>query len=259
MNYKYFTYLHIRIDTNKIFYIGKGTINNCISEKCKYKRAYSKASRNVYWKTIVKNVKYKIIIDELFENEIDCLTKEEYLILYYGTRKNNGILTNFNISDNPSEHYSFKIRNAIPKVKVYKYDEKGLFLNEYDSITEAALLNNCNITDICVAIGNVKNRRRLFVNNYIWSKHKYDKIAIPINNCVKENVIYQFDKHYNFIKKWFYVKDILKNLNINHGSLRNNLCNISKSAGGFIFKYENQIKTNLVRETNKKQKKNEKS
>lgn len=56
---KYYLYRHIRIDTNKVFYIGIGSKQ----ESCRpYRRAYSKMSRNSVWENIVKNSDYEIEI-----------------------------------------------------------------------------------------------------------------------------------------------------------------------------------------------------
>ena len=55
-----------------------------------------------------------------------------------------------------------------------------------------------------------------------------------INNSKK---IYQYDLIENFIKEWNGTKEPSLELNINRGSIRNCLCKITKSAGGFIWKY----------------------
>jgi hypothetical protein len=77
----YYIYQHVRLDTNEVFYIGKGT------KKLKgnvYHRAYTKNSRNEYWKNIVNQTSYKVEILEEFETEKACLLKESELIVLYG-------------------------------------------------------------------------------------------------------------------------------------------------------------------------------
>jgi len=61
MENKYYIYAHLRNDTNKIFYIGKGC----------GKRAYIKSNRSLYWKRIVEKYGYSvtILLDNLNENE----------------------------------------------------------------------------------------------------------------------------------------------------------------------------------------------
>lgn len=66
----YYIYLHRRLDTNEVFYVGKGKNN----------RAYSKANRNKYWINIVDKVGYSIEI--LYKNllESDAFKKEIEMI-----------------------------------------------------------------------------------------------------------------------------------------------------------------------------------
>lgn len=86
-----YVYKHIRLDTNQIFYIGVGTDKN-------YKRAFSKAGRNIFWKRIIDKTDYRveIIKDNMSIEEAYCLEIE--LINKYGFRYNNtGILCNLSI------------------------------------------------------------------------------------------------------------------------------------------------------------------
>jgi len=74
-----YIYKHIRLDTNVVFYIGKGTNTNG-----KYKRAYSSDRTNLHWHNIVKKYGYsvEIIVENLTEKEAN--QKEVELILDYG-------------------------------------------------------------------------------------------------------------------------------------------------------------------------------
>lgn len=60
---KYYIYRHIRLDTDKVFYIGKG---------CE-KRAFNRSNRNTYWKNITNKTDY------IIEIMLDNLTKEQAL------------------------------------------------------------------------------------------------------------------------------------------------------------------------------------
>lgn len=68
-------YQHVRNDTNTVFYIGIGE---------KEKRAYSKQSRNPYWRNIVKKAGYyvEIIYSDLTWDLASNM--EQYLIKQYG-------------------------------------------------------------------------------------------------------------------------------------------------------------------------------
>jgi hypothetical protein len=86
-----YVYRHIRLDTNKVFYIGIGSSTD-------YKRAKSKLDRNRYWKSIVGKTDYKIeiLLDELSVEEVRI--KEIEFIALYG-RHNLGLGTLCNLTD----------------------------------------------------------------------------------------------------------------------------------------------------------------
>lgn len=86
-----YVYRHIRLDTNKVFYIGIGSSEN-------YKRAKSKSDRNNYWKRIVNKTDYKIeiLFDEISIEEAKL--KEIEFIALYG-RHNLGLGTLCNLTD----------------------------------------------------------------------------------------------------------------------------------------------------------------
>lgn len=64
MDNVWYVYRHRRLDINEVFYIGIGKSKN-------YFRAFSKAQRSNWWKSIIKNTRYEVEILQ------DCLTKEE--------------------------------------------------------------------------------------------------------------------------------------------------------------------------------------
>lgn len=53
MNKKYYTYIHKTLDTNEIFYVGKGCRN----------RAFSKQGRNIYWHRVANKHGFKVEIN----------------------------------------------------------------------------------------------------------------------------------------------------------------------------------------------------
>jgi len=85
MKNKYCIYIHLRLDTNEVFYVGIGG----------KRRPYSKHARNRYWKSIVNLVGYKVEIlsDNLsWENAQQA---EIELIKIYGRKDlKEGILSN---------------------------------------------------------------------------------------------------------------------------------------------------------------------
>ena len=85
MDKKYCIYRHIRLDTNKVFYIGIGSI----------KRAYKKTQRTKYWNNITNKTNYEIQILKSDLSWKDACELEKILIAYYGRKDiNTGILCN---------------------------------------------------------------------------------------------------------------------------------------------------------------------
>jgi hypothetical protein len=86
-----YVYRHIRLDKNEPFYIGIGN-----DDGGKFKRAFSKKSRNIHWNRIVENSDYKIqiLFDELDWNNA-CIKEKELISLYKRKSQNkDGILCN---------------------------------------------------------------------------------------------------------------------------------------------------------------------
>lgn len=69
----YYIYKHTRIDTNEVFYVGKGCRN----------RAYTRNGRNPYWKHITAKSEYIIDIIESGLSEEEAFSKEKELIILY--------------------------------------------------------------------------------------------------------------------------------------------------------------------------------
>ena len=83
-----YLYRHIRLDKNEPFYIGIGSDE-------KYKRAYSKKSRNKYWSNIANITEYEveIMLDNLMWEEV-CKKEIEFIKLYGRKDLNEGTLVN---------------------------------------------------------------------------------------------------------------------------------------------------------------------
>ena len=66
----FYTYAHLKADTNQIFYIGKG----------KGRRLFRKEARNTHWHNTVKKHGYKAIKLATWESEQDAFEHEKFLI-----------------------------------------------------------------------------------------------------------------------------------------------------------------------------------
>jgi hypothetical protein len=113
-------YKHVRLDKNEPFYIGIGNLE----------RAYTKRSRNTYWKHIVKSVPYKVEI--LFEglSSEDACQKEIELIKFYGRKDlGTGILANLTDGGDLPPNHKGKVRSDEFKKKCSEA-RKGVKLSE---------------------------------------------------------------------------------------------------------------------------------
>ena len=67
---KHYIYIHKKLGTEEIFYVGKGSGN----------RAKTKYGRNIYWKRIAEKYNFKYEIIEYFETDTEAFEYEKLLI-----------------------------------------------------------------------------------------------------------------------------------------------------------------------------------
>lgn len=128
---RFYVYQHKTLDTNEIFYIGKG----------RHYRAYSQ-SRNSYWKNIVDKHGYSVEIIEYFDDEEKAFDKEEELIKSLQPRAN--------LAQGNRRSYTFALsdeerlkRSQIAKENASKPDS---------GIKRAALLRKGQTKETCEAL-----------------------------------------------------------------------------------------------------------
>ena len=233
----YYIYQHIRLDTNQIFYIGKGT------KKLKgniYYRAYNKSSRNDYWKNITKLVPYKVEILEEHESEDECLKRETELIKLYGYSWNNsGILCNMVENIDEIRRRAYVQSSKKNSKEVHQYDLQGNYIKSFSSISNAKKAHPSDIYNVCSWKG-----KNITAGGFRWSTIKYDKLEPydgKLRQIDKSRVVYQFDIYGNFIRKWKGTKEPSEVLGINRVAIRNCLCNLVKTSGGFKWSYSEYL------------------
>ena len=96
----FYVYLHKRLDTNEIFYVGIGKTpppHKVWKHNTKYSRAFEKTKRTQFWKNIICKTDYSVEIYFESENEAEVKLKEQELIMLYGRKccDKNGTLVNF--------------------------------------------------------------------------------------------------------------------------------------------------------------------
>lgn len=121
-------YRHIRLDKNEPFYIGIGE---------NIERAYTKRSRNKYWKHIVKNTQFLVefLMEDITWQEA-CEKEKEFIKLYGRKDKGTGTLVNMTDGgDTPPSHKGkkrsdeFKLKCSISKKNKKFSDEHVMNLS----------------------------------------------------------------------------------------------------------------------------------
>lgn len=94
-----YIYIHKRLDTNEIFYVGRGTVSKRASGRCHtntYSRAYVKHVSNQHWIRIIEKVDWIVEIIEDYLTWEESLDLEKKYIKQYGRKDlNEGTLVNF--------------------------------------------------------------------------------------------------------------------------------------------------------------------
>lgn len=187
----YYVYMHIRLDTNSIFYIGKGKKK----ENLVYERAYSRKNRNKHWKNIVNKTEWKYELIREFFTEQEALDYETKIINMFGIHSEGGQLCNL-VKDSRNSNEITKIALEANKKPIHKYSLEGLYIESYDSIIEAAIINNCDDSALVKCCKGKSQSHRKFQ----WRYYKTEMgIGEPTTKKIK---VYQYDLQGNFIAEY---------------------------------------------------------
>ncbi len=210
----YYVYRHVRLDTNEVFYVGKGTaILKGKSEKTYYYRAFSRQTRSNYWCSIVNKTNF--LVEILFQScdENAAYKKEKELIKLYG-RSDLGEGTLVNFSDGGIENsnriisYKTKIKMSDSakkrisplagrsKIKVWAYKVDGTFYKEYPSVSDAQKDLNISIRGILCCLRGEYQQTKGFIFN---SSYQGEKIPVFIQPPLCNSPVLVFDSKMNFL------------------------------------------------------------
>lgn len=186
----YYTYAHIRNDTNTVFYIGMG----------KFNRAWSQKSRSRHWFNIVKKVGYKIQILSTGLSQNEAFEKEKELIKFYGRNDNKtGILVNHTDGGEGVLGVSTEIRKAQSE-RMKKNHKNPDFAKRRDEI-----INQVNSDELCrkksIESRKILEKNREFVKernkrssntmNTLWLDKSFsEKILKILNECRNDPAIH---------------------------------------------------------------------
>lgn len=189
----HYIYQHIRLDTNEVFYIGKGVQKK---QNYQYYRAFDKKRRNNIWNSIINKTEFKVEIlntnlseEECFKHEIELISKHGRIFDNSGTLANytdggegqlrfhknskkqidaankaREIAWNLPKTQKQIEAATKNILKANPEKSVLQYDLNMNLLNEFKSLAEAARSINGNHGNISMCC----QEKRKTAYKFIW-------------------------------------------------------------------------------------------
>lgn len=252
----YYAYEHYKKDTDQIFYVGIGKIENG-----KYQRAYSLAKRNPHWHATVK--KYGFDSKIVFESESreEVCNKEIELILKYGrkdlgtgplvnkttggektfkmskdtilkileTKRKNGSMEITSqrarermLTNNP---WKGKTHDGLNKKEVYQYEAStGFFVEKYKSIKSATSAMGFSSDKV---IGKCLRGENQTGGGYIWYYNfmgeKVSRIRKGIAKDQLKRVI-EVDQLGNIINEWECISDAALSAGVTPSAIGQAIC-----------------------------------
>ena len=230
---KHYLYLHTRLDSNDVFYIGIGTKYNHDKD---YTRAKSKGGRNHVWQGIANKHDYKITIIEESDDYQNIKTLEIKLINQYGRIiTNQGTLANF--TGGGDGMLGFRDKNKLKPV--YLYTNSGDFFKSFEAISDCTRFLKTSKCVVQLAIN-----KHFLIKGYIVKDYLCEKVEPILNIAEKLKVrlskpVYQYDMEWHLIKEWVSSSEASRALGISGGGIRECTTDYGRnSCGGFRWSYE---------------------
>jgi len=251
----YYVYEHYKKDTDQIFYVGIGKI-----EDGKYERANSSAKRNPHWHATAKKHGFDSKI--VFESELreDVCNREIELILKYGRKdlgtgplvnKTTGGEKTFIMSEDSvsrgvqkrtengtynkcseiarermltNNPWKGKTHDGFNKKEVFQYDaETGNFVGKYKSIrfaSQSLCFSSNKVISKCLSGENQTG------GGYIWyysyQGEKVDRIRRGIAKDQLKAVV-EIDQNGNILNEWECIADAAKNFGVTSSAIGQSL------------------------------------
>lgn len=123
--------------------------------------------------------------------------------------------------------------------KVYQFDVYGNFIQTFSSAHEASRAVGIDFSSICSCCRKEKSNTK----NYQWSYIQNDPDIKDISETLKyhNRKIFQYDKNGNTIKSYNTLKEASELSGIAKSSISNACRGKIKSAGGFLWRYEDNL------------------
>lgn len=173
------------------------------------------------------------ILEECSREELD--EKERYWISFY-----NSVQEGYNNTEGGTKSF----RNITQEKKIFQYDLEGKFIQEFNSMQEAAKavgLSGANLTTCCQG-------KQKTVGGFQWSYEKKDFLTPVINERNQNHIwssnkrkINQYSKSGNFIATFESAHEAARINNIKSSSHITECCNGKrKTCSGYIWKYNEE-------------------
>ena len=130
-----------------------------------------------------------ILVDNILTKEEADRLEKKYIQKYKSCNKKYGYNVDFGGN-------SFSYAQLLSK-RIYQYDLKGNFLNDYSSILEAEFATGIN----CSCIVRVASNERKSAGGYIWSYKKFNKVPEYFFKT-KTSKVYQYDLLGNYVNEY---------------------------------------------------------
>lgn len=163
--------------------------------------------------------------DFYIDNLLNCkLTNSDDKSGYCSQQTKNNISKSLKKSGKSYQHF---------KKKVYQYSIKGFFINEFDSLRDAARTLNCTASTISKSMKENSNNKSAC--GFLWSFEKLDILIKKVGqNKIK---IKQYTLNNILIKTWDSITEASIQTNSSKASIIRCCKNKQKTANNFIWKY----------------------
>lgn len=152
--------------------------------------------------------------------------------------KKQGCAGDYQWRDYKAEKIEPFVKHRRDLLKVYQYTLDGDFIQEFNSVQEAADAVNCSrsLIELCGA------EKCQTGAGYRWNYKFYEKLPKlePWKQPSKWRPVYQYDTHGNFIAEYPCAEIASKRTNISMSAIRHCLHEDCKTAYGFVFKYSKE-------------------
>ena len=239
MDNNYTVYIHI-FPNNKV-YVGI----TCRTPKYRWNNGKNYKTQELMFRAIKKygwdNIEHKILFENLSKEQAE--QKEIELIAQYkSTQREFG----YNVENGGNCKGTV---NEETKEKISKNNAKywlGKKLSEETKEKMSKNMKNKKVKKESIIKG-LKTKKERFPDGIPISEEERQRRSIKMkNNKISAKPILQINKNGNLIKKWNCISDASRELNINNGSIVSCAKFRRKTAGGFIWRYENENKGEYI-------------